>query len=376
MGQAIRQNVRGKVTDQITGNPLAAASVTLLKTDGETLGVQSDVNGNYLISAPIGRYKLTISFTGYQTVDQEVLVISGRETLVNVQLVQATQILKEIEVSSTASNATLPGLRSVTIEKTFRIPANYFDPVRAITAYPGVVASNDQGNGIIVRGNSPNGLLWRLNGLDIVNPNHLSNAGTLSDKPAANGGGVNILSTQMLDRTDFYTGAIPANYGNALAGIVDMKLRPGNKSRMEYTGQASLLGLDAAAEGPLGKKQNTSFLANYRYSTVGLLSKLGVKFGDEDIAFQDLSFHLNSNFKNGGELSFFGMGGNSVNDFKHKEVADWKYDKDKYDIRYTSGTYATGLNYTVPTRYGKLFIGVAYSSSDQKRNATPSPEIP
>jgi hypothetical protein len=372
--QVLTQQVKGTITDQVSGNPLAAASV-MLTAGTSSFGGQADVQGKYSVSLPVGRYKLTISFTGYQSVEQEVLVISGRETIVNVSLMQAARDLQEVEVTSSALTAELPGLRSLTIEKTMRVPANFFDPVRVATAYPGVVAANDQGNSIIVRGNSPNGLLWRLNGLDIVNPNHLANAGTLSDKPAANGGGVNILSAQMLDKTDFYMGAFPANYGNALSGIIDMKLRPGNKNRMEYTGQASLIGMDMAAEGPLGKKQNTSFLANYRYSTVGLLSKLGVKFGDEDITFQDLSFHLNTNLRNGGELSFFGLGGNSINDFKHKDARDWKEDKDKYDIRYTSGTYATGLNYIKPSRYGKFFAGVAYSSSQQKRNANPSPDI-
>ena len=138
------------------------------------------------------------------------------------------------------------------------------------TSYPSVVAANDQGNSIIVKGNSPNGLLWRLNGLDIVNPNHLANAGTLSDKPISNGGGVNILSAQMLDRTQFYTGGFPASFGNALSGILDMNLREGSKNKAEGTAQASLLGLDLSLETPLSKNNNASALVNYRYSTVGL----------------------------------------------------------------------------------------------------------
>jgi hypothetical protein len=245
-----------------------------------------------------------------------------------------------------------------------------------LTSYPGVVAANDQANAIIVKGNSPNGLLWRLNGVDIVNPNHLANAGTLSDKPMANGGGVNILSAQMLDRTNFYSGAFPASYGNALAGVLDMNLRSGNTNKVEYTAQASLIGLDLSAEGPFKKNSNSSFLANYRYSTVGLLSKLGVQFGDEDITFQDFSYNLNFDLRKGATLSIYGLYGNSKNTFDAKPMDEWEEDKDQYDINYDSHTYALGLSFQSPVGPGKLFVGMAYSANDQDREAVASDEDP
>jgi hypothetical protein len=251
-----------------------------------------------------------------------------------------------------------------------RIPANFLDPVRAITSYPGVVATNDQSNTIMVHGNSPNGLLWRLNGLDIVNPNHLGNAGTLSDRPVASGGGVNILSAQMLDRTDFYLGALPANYGNATAGVIDMGLRSGNKDDHQFTAQASLIGLDFAAEGPFGKKHNNSFLANYRYSTVGLLSVMGVDFGGESITFQDFSFNTTFNQKNGGVISLFGLGGISRNKFDARDTVDREEDKDWFNIDYEATTYVVGATYTVPFSNGSKFsAGFSFSSTDQQRNA-------
>jgi hypothetical protein len=170
-------------------------------------------------------------------------------------------------------------------------------------------------------------------------------------------------------------GAFPANYGNALSGIIDMKLREGNKNKYEYTAQASLIGMDLSAEGPMGQKQNTSFLVNYRYSTVGLLSLMGVDFGGEAITFQDLSFNINSQLKKGGSFSFFGFGGNSKNDFTGLPPDEWEEDKHKYDIEYKSGNYAAGINYTVPVYRGKLFLGVAYSGGSQKRAAAVSPEV-
>jgi hypothetical protein len=374
LAQEITQTVKGRVTDQVSNSPLSGASVQIISGAGN-YGGQTDDNGYFTVAVPVGRYKISVSYTGYAAVQQELLVISGREAVANVALTQASQTLEAVEVSGAAVVQELPGQRSLTIEKTLRVPANFFDPVRVATAYPGVIAANDQNNAIIVRGNSPNGLLWRLNGVDIVNPNHLANAGTLSDRPSANGGGVNILSAQMLDRTDFYMGAFPSCYGNALSGVVDMKLREGNKDKMEYTAQASVIGLDVAAEGPLGKEGNTAFLANYRYSTVGLLSQLGVGFGDEAITFQDLSFHLHSQGKKGAGFSLFGFYGNSKNDFKAKEPEAWEEDKDKYDILYKSATYAAGMSYTVPVYGGKVFAGLAYSNGNQERNAVISNEV-
>ncbi|NJM26521.1 MAG: TonB-dependent receptor, partial [Bacteroidia bacterium] len=237
------------------------------------------------------------------------------------------------------------------------------------TSYPGVATASDQNNAIVVRGNSPNGLLWRLNGLDIVNPNHLSNAGTLSDKPAANGGGVNILSAQMLGRTQFLLGALPTQYGNATAGVIDMQLRDGNREQREYTAQASLIGLDLAAEGPLSKNKSSSYLANYRYSTVGLLSAMGVDFGGEAISSQDFSFNLSFQNKKGGKTSIFGLSGLSSNKFNAKETADREQDKDYYNIDYAAQAGAVGVTHEQVIGGGHLAAGVSYSGSSQDRDA-------
>lgn len=360
------------ITDVSTGSPVAGVNVKIENADETFVGQSNDV-GKYSIETGTGRYRLTVSSTGYESVSQEILTGAGKELTVNIALRQSAQELEEVEVQSTTLQPELAGQRSLTIEKTLRIPANFFDPVRVVTAYPGVVVANDQGNSIIVRGNSPNGLLWKVNGVDIVNPNHLSNAGTFADKPMANGGGVNILSAQMLDRTDFYMGQLPTGFGNALAGIIDMNLRDGNKQKLEVTAQASLIGLDVAAEGPLGKKENTSFLVNYRYSTVGLLSELGVDFGDESIKFQDASFHLNHRGSKGVVFSLFGFWGNSRNDFAAKAAEDWEEEKDQYDINYKSNTGALGANVSVPLAGGKFLAAVAYSTTSQSRDGEMTP---
>lgn len=373
--QELLQKVKGKVTDAVNGAGLAGASVSVAG-NGKDFSVTTNDAGAYVIEAPVGRYRITITYTGYVKVQDELLIIAGRQAVYNATLDRGETVLQAVEVTSSSTSPDVPGLQSLSIEKTLRIPANFFDPVRSITAYPAVVAANDQNNSIIVRGNSPNGLLWRLNGLDVVNPNHLSNAGMLSDRPAANGGGVNILSAQMLDRTDFYMGAFPASYGNAVSGIIDMSLREGNKTKNEFTAQASLIGIDLAAEGPIAQNERSSFLANYRYSTVGLLSAIGVNFGDEAITFQDFSFNTSFDQKNGATLSLFGLWGKSKNDFEALTPEEWEEEKEMYDIVYRAQTYALGFNYSVPLQNGKLFLGAAYSSADQSRDADISLEAP
>jgi hypothetical protein len=368
------QEIIGRVEDQTTKVGLAGASVILVQ-DTIAAGTTSDASGVFVFkNISPGRYTVKVSFTGYETVQQELLVISARRAEVVVTLREFQNILDEVEVVSSRAQSYEPGEHSISNEKALRIPANFFDPVRVITSYPGVMTANDQNNTIVIRGNSPAGLLWRINGLDVVNPNHLANAGTFSDKPASYGGGVNIISSQLMERTDFYTGSLPARYGNALSGAIEMKLRDGDTTDYHYTAQASLIGLDLAAEGPVGKS-NTSFLVNYRYSTVGLLSQLGAKFGDEDISFQDLTFSLNTALSKGRSLSWFGFAGASKNSFEHKDSADWEVEKDQYDIEYRSKNFGTGLVFNQAVRNTNLSTGVSVSGSQQSRDQFASPEI-
>jgi hypothetical protein len=361
--QEVTSQLRGVVSEEITGFPVGGASVTA--SGKEIFRTVTSEDGRFILSIPVGRYKLSVSYTGYATSSVELVAIAGKPVDIQVKLTASDVLLNAIEVQGTSINE-VAGLHSLTIEKSLRVPANFFDPVRVVTSYPGVITTNDQNNSIIIRGNSPNGLLWRLNGLDIVNPNHLANAGTFTDRPAANGGGVNILSAQILGQTDFYTGFIPSSYGNALSGVIDMSLRPGNKQESNYTAQASVIGIDLAAEGPL-KKDRSSYLANYRYSTVGLLSAFGVDFGDEAISFQDFSFNANTELAKG-ELTVFGFWGASKNIFDAKTADEREEQKDLYDIDFEASTYAAGFNFSKNDKQGLLTLGAVYSASSQLRN--------
>ncbi|MEK7255628.1 MAG: TonB-dependent receptor, partial [Bacteroidota bacterium] len=347
------QTIRGIVTDADNGRPLAGANI-LLPDFQVTTGTTTDTSGNYrLENIPVGRYRLQVSYVGFETVVvAEVLVEAGKEVVQDVQLHERREALQEVVVKAAGSGGATAhplSVHTLTVEEQFRFPATFNDPARLAMSFPGVVGTDDQGNSISVRGNSPAAVKWHLEGVEIVNPNHTANAGTFSDRPTQAGGGVNILSAQLLGASQFLTGAFPAEYGNALGGILDMRLRKGNDQRHEFTAQAGFLGLEAAAEGPFSKKSSASYLVNYRYSFTGLLTAMGVDFGDESISFQDLSFNLVFPTKKAGQFTLFGMGGRSENDFQHPEdTALIDEEKDLYDINFSSEMRAAGFTHVLP----------------------------
>ncbi len=366
--QELQQKISGQILDNYR-SPLSGATIILFNDQSKQVTSSSEDGRFAFEKVRPDRYQLRVMFVGYAAYEEELLVISARDIQLSIVLTESAATLKDVIVTPDSTAQPEIGVRSVSIEKTMRMAANFFDPVRMITSYPGVVASNDQNNSIIVKGYSPNALLWRLQGLDIVNPNHLANAGTLSDKPVSNGGGVNVLSAQVLDKTDFYSGALPVQYGNALSGALNMSLREGSKTETHYTAQASLIGMDVSAETPVVKGKS-SVLANYRYSTVGLLSSLGVNFGDEKINFQDLSFHYHHNQKNNSTLSVFGFAGLSLNEFDGKPQSEWKEEKDRYKIDFDGKVFGMGFTENIPlTPKSYVKIGSALSGQFQNRNA-------
>jgi hypothetical protein len=370
----INQLVKGSVRTE-ENQPVSQAQIQLVGVDSSYQQI-SNAAGEFEILAFPGRYIIKISGEGYSKTEEELLVVAGKANVISIELKALPVSLKDIEIRAPQNIEEVPGAYAISIEKTMRVPANFFDPVRMAISLPGVVPTNDQSNSISIKGYSPNALSWRLQGLDIVNPNHLANAGTLSDKPMANGGGVSILSSQVLDKTSFYSGALPIQYGNALSGAMDMSLRAGNKSKREHTVQASLIGIDLATEGPMGKVSGdggdakSSYLINYRYSTVGLLSLAGVNFGDEKINFQDLTFHLDFDQKKGRHLSVFGFGGLSYNRFDRKPETEWETEKDRYDIDFDGKVFGLGFSSTLFSgSKSNLKLGAVVSGQEQTRKS-------
>jgi CarboxypepD_reg-like domain/TonB-dependent Receptor Plug Domain len=368
--QKLTQTVRGTVTEVGNSRSLKGISVTIQDSN---FGAITADNGTFTIpNVPLGRYGILISGVGFETLLlSEILVEAGKEKVLEIKLKRQAVQLAEAVVRASQSPA-LGSVQTITQEQTLRYAATFFDAARLATSFPGVVAANDQANGLVIRGNSPNGMQWRMEGVEIVNPNHLSNAGTFSDRPTQTGGGTTIFSAQLLDRADFLTGAFPAEYGNALSGVMDVHLRKGNNQKHEFTAQAGLIGLDFAAEGPLSRKNGSSYLVNYRYSFTGLLAAMGVKFGGEAIRFQDLSFNLSFPTAKAGLFTVFGMGGNSSNIYEaERDVSKWKFDKDGEDISFKSNMTAIGFTHKIGlSPKATLSTTGAYSSSLNSRIET------
>ncbi|MBZ0207796.1 MAG: TonB-dependent receptor [Flavobacteriales bacterium] len=361
----------GQVVDARSFQPVPGAAVMLVPGNVSLIAT-SDSAGHFRMAAiPVGHYALRVAAVGFDTLEiPELWLRAGKQAEQRLELSPAPSELGAVTVSAMArEQPDLLGVRSFTVEQSLRWPATFFDPGRLVSALPGVANANDQANHLIIRGNSPNANAYTLEGLEIVSPNHTGNAGTASDLPTLSGGGVNMLSAQMLGTSQLLTGVFPMDRSNALGGILDMHLRNGNMHQQEWTAQAGLLGLDISTEGPIGNGGRASYLVNYRYSTVGILGALGVNLGDELINFQDLAFHVALPLGKRGEAHLFGVGGNSSNVFEAEhDTAEWQVDKDSRNIDYTSKVGAAGGRIRIPLGgRSTLRAAVVISENDQQR---------
>lgn len=346
------QTIKGRVIDKVTRQPLIGATIAVTNTEAP-IGITSDAEGNFsLVNVPVGRRVVECQYVGYKSfVSEGIVVNSVKEVVLEIELVEGAIEIDEVVVQATRNpnepinELAVVSTRSFSVEETERIAASVNDPGRMALAYPGVQQGRDEAeNTIIVRGNSSYGLLWRLEGIDIPNPNHFA-------LPGGSSGGVTIFSAQLLSRSDFMTGGMPAEYGNTISSAFDIHFRKGNKEKREYRAKIGLLGMDFATEGPI-KKGKSSYLVNYRYSTLGLLSQMGFYLVGErvDNLFQDLSFSLS--FKGNDprdHFTVFGLGGLSeehYNPVENGSERDPLRSDHWEDRRRPSNTGVVGATYT------------------------------
>jgi len=340
------QQFRGTVTDQVLQQPLAGATVTISPL-GKSV-VTNEAGVFRFTNIPVGSYRISISYAGFKEgVLENIAVNSGKATVINVSLealihTEAAVIVKAgSKKNKPLNDMSAVSARAFTVEETQKYAAAVNDPLRMATGFAGVFAADDGNNSIVIRGNSPTGLLWRMEGMDIPNPNHF---GT----PGNSGGGISILSSQLLSNSDFVTAAFAAEYGNALSGVFDLRLRKGNNEKKEYTLQAGVLGLNAAMEGPFSKKYKGSYLINYRYSTLTLLSKTGILEDNGATKFQDLSYNFYFPTNKLGTFTFFGFGGLSDQKFNAEEDSlKWETKSDRYSYTFLSNTGMTGITHSI-----------------------------
>jgi hypothetical protein len=305
------QTVRGVVIDINSKQALIGATVQILDIDSVS-GTITDIDGKFKIGkVPVGRRSLVITYLGYEDqVLSNLEVTTGHETVLTVSLEEDAFTSKEVVVigskqgkDKALNDMAVGSVRQFRIEESERYAGSRSDVSRMAANYAGVSAPNDSRNDIIIRGNSPLGLLWRLDDVDIPNPNHFGGFGTT-------GGPVSMLNSNVLSNSDFFTGAFPAEYGNANSGVFDLNIRHGNNEKFQFLGQLGFNGIEVGAEGPLSKKKGHSFLANYRYSTLAIFKLAGVDFGWIGVPqYQDLVFKFHFPDAKIGTFSLFGLAG-------------------------------------------------------------------
>ena len=342
--QNLTQTIKGRITDKESRSALTGAIVRLASDTTFKLATQTDDEGYFrLENIPIGRRDFTISYIGYKTITiPDVTISSGKEVVLTIELEEAIQETEEVIVTNSDKSGTLNEMSTVSsrmfrVEETERYPGSRQDPARMAANFAGVQGSNDTRNDIVVRGNSPSALLWRLEEVDIPNPNHFNVAGSM-------GGPVSIINNKYLGASDFMTGAFPAMYGNANGGVFDVRMRNGNADKYENTFQFGLLGTELTSEGPLKRSSRASYLVTYRYSTLEMLQGLKINLGTNAVPkYQDAGFKVNLPTKKAGTFSIWGIGGMSSIDIVVSKFKDFSEINESYGEKNRDQYFRTSM---------------------------------
>lgn len=316
------------VRDAASLEPLSGAEV-LLAHSQPPRGSLSNAKG--LADLSIGHrkhFEVWVFYQGYSpTMLKELQIPPGGLLQVEALMQSVSDTIAAVEVMAAKKRGAAHNpwiqmsARGLNLEKTKRLAAGLGDPARTVLSLPGVIGANDEGNELIIRGNGPRQLQWRLQGLDIPNPNHFVNG------PGSSGGAVLMLSGASLASADFISGNYPAEYGQALAGVIDMQLAEGNVHEHQYELSAGLMGFTAMAQGPLSKSIRSSYLFNYRYSNLHLLQAagLGVIGSNVPPKYQDFSINLKLATPRMGYLNLWFLGGQSKAGFKaERDTSLWE----------------------------------------------------
>lgn len=367
--QEITQNIRGTVVDSESKYPLLGSKIKLISIKEGNYGGVCDLNGEFIIvNVPIGKHILEVSSIGYTTREIPVILTSGKELILSIELEEKGITGKEVVVTGRKRGEVMNEMATVStqtfsVEETNRYAGSRGDPARMMSNYAGASGTDDSRNDLVIRGNSPLGIIYRIEGVAIPNPSHFAIAGST-------GGPVSILNNKFLDNSDFFMSAFPAEYGNSTSGVFDLRLRSGNNKNHEFTGQFGFLGTEVLFEGPISSKSKASYLLMGRYSTLTLMDKIGIKYGTDAVPlYGDGAFKLNLPLEKGGQLSLWGMGGSSSidiiisNQIEPAQDAFGEQDRDQY---FGSKMFVTGITYKKPINK-KLFLktSLSYSRQDQ-----------
>lgn len=339
--------IKGKIIDKLSEKPLQGVSILLVNVENNT--AITDENGNFTLqNVPIGRQIIDISFAGYENSSvPNIDVTTGKEVFLSIALTETFNTLQEVVIK--ADNGKIKAInkmaavstRQFSVEEVNRYAGGRSDVARLVANFAGVSAANDSRNDIVVRGNSPSGMLWRIEGIPVPSPNHFATLGTT-------GSPVSALNPNMLANSDFLTSAFPAEYGNAISGVFDLSFRKGNKDEYEFTaGVGAYPGVEFMAEGPMGKNQS-SFLVAGRYGIAGYLGGSGT--GAAIPNYNDVSFNLDFGKSKLGNFTLFGIAGFSNIEFLGKDATDEDlFSAKDANQKLNSDFYSIGLTHKVST---------------------------
>lgn len=373
--QDLTQTIRGTVVDLESKFPLIGVNVVVKIADGEMIGGVTDIDGNYrLDNVPLGRQTIMFTYIGYrEAIFDNIIVTSAKEVILNISMEESSMDLGEIEVvaareQEVRNEMATVSARQFSVTETNKYAGSRGEPARMASNFAGVQGADDSRNDIVVRGNTPQGVLWRLEGINIPNPNHFAIPGT-------GGGPVTILNNKFLANSDFFTGAFPAEYGNAIAGVFDLRMRNGNNEKHEFSAQLGFLGTEVTAEGPLSKNSKASYLVMGRYSTLQLFNFMGINVGTDAIPqYSDGAFRVNFPRKNGGNLAIWGIGGRSTIDIvlseqERPDTSTLIFGSNDRDQYFSTNMGILGATYTQPLNKNTFVkAGVAFSKQTAKAN--------
>jgi hypothetical protein len=359
------QTIRGQVIDQDSKSPLVGANIIIINSD-PLLGTSSDADGYFRIdNVHVGRVDLKITCIGYEyKVIPNILVGSGKEIVLEIELKESLIKLEDVIITANGHKSeplnemAIVSAKAFSVEETKRYAGSFNDPARMVSGYAGVTGDAMGNNDIVVRGNSPKGILWKLDGMDIPNPNHFSNEGST-------GGPINALNSTMLSNSDFFSGAFAPEYGNAYSGVFDMKLRNGNNEKREYSASIGFIGMEATAEGPFSKNYSGSYLINYRYSSLDLLDKAGLVDYYGVPKYQDVSFKFHLPTQKAGTFQILGFGG--ISSIFQEDFAEENEDSLTRTSDFGADVGFAAIKHTYPINNNTFFT--SYISATGTRNA-------
>lgn len=297
---AAEYQIKGVVIDKSTRQPLEFVNVLVV---GLGIGASTDANGNFLISqVPPGIYRLQASFLGYKTELTPEYRVNHVTPYVQIELEEENASLNEVVVTASPFQKVPESpvsLRVIGLQEIEKAPGANRDISKVVQNYPGVAFSPiGYRNDLIVRGGGPSENRFYLDGVEIPNINHFSTQG-------ASGGPVGLIDADLIRSVKFYSGAFPADKGNALSSVLDFSLRDGDMERNSLKATLGASEVSLSSNGHIGNK--TSYLVSVRQSYLQALFKiLGLPFLP---AYTDASFKIKTRFDSHNELTLLGLGG-------------------------------------------------------------------